>query len=179
MITEAGLNESLGRLSALKRFPSNPFALVAIVETLRDLCPTDEAAICLVGEVMASFEEWCSPLGLRKVRGQIVAREREAELKRLDAEQRVEALRQRDSHESECLGYAVLTNSEHQTVDVEFCHRQFGAMYSGIECGRGKALRSEDAEFCNRRQAEELTARPGWVTVNEYWKRRFGKNKAL
>lgn len=72
-MTEAGLEESLGRLSALKRFPSNPLALVEIAETLRELCPTDDDAARLIRGVMRTHDEWCGPLGLRKTCAQIKA----------------------------------------------------------------------------------------------------------
>lgn len=72
-MTEAGLERSIGRLSVLKRFPSNPFALTAIVETLRELCATDDEADHLVSAALSAFDEWCSPLGLRKISTQIKA----------------------------------------------------------------------------------------------------------
>src|ERR1017187_272140 len=81
-MTNAKIEESLGRLSALKWFPTNPHALAAIAEILRDLCPSDNDATALVHGMLGEFGEWPGPEGLRKTNGRILELRRAAERER-------------------------------------------------------------------------------------------------
>ena len=60
-MTSAKVEEALGRLSVLKWFPVNPYALVAIAEIFRDLCPNDADGMALVQAMLSQFDEWEGP----------------------------------------------------------------------------------------------------------------------
>lgn len=175
-MTDAKLKECLGRLSALKWFPSNPQALAVIGEILRELCPADKDASELVREILRGFDEWPGPLTVRRLRNQIIEREKAVELERLKKEDRAAAIKARDTHEAKCAGFVVSVDDEHRVISVRFCGEYFGQeppWRGGVECRKGGSLRGNEPGFCERKQAEELAARPGWSTSEQYWDRKL------
>jgi hypothetical protein len=67
------VEEVLGRLSALKRFPTNQFALLGLAEIIQGLCQTDEEADRLAREALFAHDEWMGPHQLRRVYWEKVA----------------------------------------------------------------------------------------------------------
>jgi len=65
MISEAVITESLGRLSLLKRFPTNIHALKELARILGDICRDDAGARKLVGWMTEHYDEWPGPQCLR------------------------------------------------------------------------------------------------------------------
>jgi hypothetical protein len=171
-MTNAKIEESLGRLSALKWFPTNPHALVAIAEILRDLCPSDNDATALVHGMLGEFGEWPGPEGLRKTNGRILEIRRAAERERKLREMYVQAGAARKDHEATCPGYVIELNTEERTVNVAVCCEGFGSpdieRWHWLRCRKGEAL---TAEFIQDTQAAELAARPEWISRNEKWSR--------
>jgi len=173
-VTNTRLEECLGRLSALKWFPANPFAIAAITELLRDLCPTDDDATALVREVLAECDEWCGPLTLRKTRARIVERDQAAERERkLKAAYVVWSARRRE-HEDACCGYQIDVDGDIHTVEVRTCNETFGSpdidRWNWLRCRKGEAL---ERGFTERLLRSELAARPGWISADEYFSRQF------
>jgi hypothetical protein len=169
-VTNSKVEESLGRLSALKWFPTNAYALVAITEILKEVCPEDSDATNLIREVLATHNEWPGPLTLRTVHNAIVQRRRAAEEDVLLRKRRAEACAQRDVHESGCSGYSVDLNDDDHTVSVDFCNKIFGDDWTDrTECRKGDSLHEKDPDLCKRRLAEELASHPGWLTRDQFW----------
>ena len=170
MISNQKIGEALGRLSVMKWFPTNSYALVTVAEIIRELCPDEGEVSVLVQEMVNTADEWPGPLSLRNAYTAILERRKIAEKERIQAERRKEARRERDEHEVTCHGYYVRTDDSRQTVQVEFCNQPFGE-YNFAEfahCRKGNSLRAENPEFCKLRMAEELAMRPGWVSAQEY-----------
>jgi len=65
MISEEMIAESLGRLSLLKRFPTNIHALKELGRILNEICRDDAEARKLVGWMTSEYNEWPGPQSLR------------------------------------------------------------------------------------------------------------------
>ena len=165
-MTNTKLEETLGRLSVLKWFPTNPYAITAIGEILRELCPTDGDATELVREVLKAFDEWCGPQSLRKTRAAILegrlAKENERKLKAAY----VVAGADRKAHEDACTGYSIELDHEARTVSVLSCRERFGTadmkIWHWLRCRKGDALAPQ---LLQQVLEAELTKRPDWVSV--------------
>lgn len=72
MVSQKGLAEALGRLALLRRFPTNPYALAALGEILKDICKSDDDLSALVRDTLRMHDEWCGPVSLRKVHDGLV-----------------------------------------------------------------------------------------------------------
>jgi hypothetical protein len=177
-VTNAKLEETLGRLSVLKWFPTNLYAITAIGEILRELCPTDGDATELAREVLKSFDEWCGPQSLRKARAEILegklAKENERKLKAAY----VAAGADRKAHEDTCTGYSIELDHEARTVSVRPCREGFGTadmkIWHWLRCRKGDAL----APQVLRQVLEaELAKRPDWVSVEAYYAQRVREGR--
>jgi len=79
-VTNTKVEESLGRLSVLRRFPVNPHALAAIAEDLRSLCSDDGEADRLVAAILGRFDMWPGPAAIRDIHRAEIAPQRPREL---------------------------------------------------------------------------------------------------
>lgn len=171
-MTDLKLKECLGRLSSLRWFPANPYAIAAVGETLRELCPSDEDAAELVREVLANFAEWPAPLALRETRKGILDRKRSEEIARKLKLATAEWHKARAAHEAGCDGFEVQASISDRTVYAQPCSVHFGGpegqMWQWLCCRKGSDLSAEDIQ---RRLDAELAARPGWISLKEFYKR--------
>lgn len=177
-MTNTKLEETHGRLSVLKWFPTNPYAITAIGEILRELCPTDGDATELVRELLEAHDEWCGPQSLRKARAAILegklAKENERKLKAAY----VVAGGNREAHEATCIGYSIDLDHEAHTVSATPCREGFGAVdikiWQWLRCCKGNAL---TPQFLRGVLEAELSKRPGWVSVDAYYAQRVRESR--
>ncbi len=71
MVSVDMLKQCVGRLSLLRRFPSNDYALAEIGKMLNDLCPDDAAAVALVDHVLRQWNDWEGPAAFRHASKQL------------------------------------------------------------------------------------------------------------
>ena len=177
-MTNAKIQESLGRLSCLKWFPTNTYALVAIAEILRDLCPTDDDATVLVQKMLGGFDEGPGPESLRKTHALILEGRRAVERANRLREAYIVAGAARKVHEAACSGYSIDLDGEALTVSVARCRQRFGRtdieQWQWLYCRKGEAL---NAEFLRQVQEAELAARPGWITLDAYYAQRLRERR--
>ena len=163
MINPKTIEECLGRLSALRFFPSNAYALVAIAEILQEICPDDGEAKLLVYEVLKDSDEWPGPESLRKTYSRIVNHRARAERDRVFRGAYAEARREKETHEATCDGYSIEIDDEKHTVSVTKCQKVFERpgleMWQAPQCRKGDSISEMD---CERRLTEELTRHPGY-----------------
>jgi hypothetical protein len=178
MITDVRLEECLGSLSTLRYFPSNPFAIQAVAEIVREVCQTDDEALTLTQEVLRGLNEWCGPGSFRKAYMDLIEKRKEAESKRISAERIAGYLPERSIHEATCPGYTVCLDGDNQTVFVHFCTTQWGDWWDGVKCRKGDALEAVDAGLCKRLLFLELASRPGWLSEDDRWLASGGNRKA-
>jgi hypothetical protein len=171
-VTNTKLEETLGRLSVLKWFPTNPYAITAIGEILRELCPTDGDATDLAREVLKSFDEWCGPQSLRKARAVILEAKLAKENERKLQAAYVVAGADRKEHEATCPGYLVELDSEARTVSVLPCRAGFGAtdikIWHWLRCRKGDVI---SPRLLREVLEAELAKRPGWVSLDTHYAR--------
>jgi hypothetical protein len=61
-----------------------------------------------------------------------------------------------------------------KTVSVRFCSKQFGDDYiRGVHCRRGGELERTDPKICKRKLAELVAERAEWISLDDFWSRRF------
>ena len=177
-MTTAKTEECLGRLSALKWFPQNPYALASVGEIIRDLCPTDADGIALVQTMLSQFDEWEGPRSLRETYAQILEGRRAAERARRLREVYVTAGAEREKHEATCPGYRIELDSEAHTVSATSCRESFGSadveLWHWLHCRKGEGF---DTQLLKRLLQDELGARPGWVSLDAYLDRQFREHQ--
>jgi hypothetical protein len=65
--SETDLNVAVVKLSMLKYFPADPLTQSAVMDLLRDMCPSREALDWLVSTMVNRIGEWKGPAELRGV----------------------------------------------------------------------------------------------------------------
>src|ERR1035438_8128035 len=179
-MTNTKIQESLGRLSCLKWFPTNTYALVAIAEILRDICPTDDDATVLVQKMICGFDEWPGPESLRKTYALILQGRRAAERANRLREAYIVAGAARKDHEATCPGYSIDLDGEALTVQVARCRQGFGStdieQWQWLRCRKGEA-EALNTEFLRQVQEAELATRPGWITFDAYCAQRLRERR--
>ena len=173
-MTNAKTEECLGRLSALKWFPQNPYALASIGEILRDLCPNDADGMALVQAMLSQCDEWEGPRSLRETYAQILESRRAAERERRLREVCVTAGAARENHEATCPGYRIALDSEAHTVSVTPCRESFGSTdiehWHWLRCRKGEGF---DTKLLKQFLQDELAARPGWISLDAHYAQQF------
>jgi hypothetical protein len=162
------MSECLGRLSLLKRFPGNPHALAELGKILNE-CRGDAEATEVVDSLIQEFDEWPGPRSVRQARANVAERKAAAERQRKLLVDQANWRKERAGHEATCLGFSVYLYEDEQTVCVTTCREHFGDPYRGYTCRRGDELIERDRGFCERKLAEELAARPGWMDEWARW----------
>jgi hypothetical protein len=178
MITGAILEECLGRLSTLRYFPSNQFAIEAIGEIIREVCATDNDGLSLCRQVLKTSNDWLGPATIYKTQADLVEQRQEAESKRIRSERVVAYRGEREIHEATCTGYEVGLDSDKQTVFVQFCNERWGDWSDGVSCRKGSALSESDPGLCKRLLEKELANRNGWMSEDEWWRMKMAIKKA-
>ena len=177
-MTNAKLEETLGRLSVLKWFPTNPYAIQAIGEILRELCPTDGDATELAREVLKAFDEWCGPQSLRKARAVILEGKLAKENERKLQAAHVVAGVDRKDHEATCPGYLIELDNEARTVGVVPCREGFGAtdikIWHWLRCRKGDAI---TPQVLRQLLESALAERPGWAALDAYYAQRVREGR--
>jgi hypothetical protein len=64
-MTRERITECVGRLSLIRYFPSNRFAIAELASILDELCVDDAEGRRLTDEALKKWDEWCGPAALR------------------------------------------------------------------------------------------------------------------
>jgi hypothetical protein len=180
--------ECLTKVGMLKYFPTKEGVVAEVGRLLIELCQSDQEARQLTAAVCTKLSEWPGPAKVREFyQSEVVEVRQAAERERVYHERLAENQKQRDQHETECPGYELCADDKQKTIIVHYCRKFWdvplkpsppdGSMYHEYRtpgsfcCRKGDALRTDDPEFCERRLAEELSQRPGWLSETEYWSR--------
>jgi hypothetical protein len=64
-MTKEKITECVGRLSLIRFFPQNRFAIAELARIVNELCVNDAEGDRLTDEALRRFDEWCGPVALR------------------------------------------------------------------------------------------------------------------
>jgi hypothetical protein len=78
MISRHRMDECLGRLGMLKRFPLQERVVIQISKLLNELCQNDAEAQEFVSRVVDDHDEWPGPSALIELHGQVATRRSQA-----------------------------------------------------------------------------------------------------
>jgi hypothetical protein len=175
MISGTTLRRALNRIALLKYFPAtNVDALAVTGEIVQELCQTDADVNELTQRLLATNDEWPGPKTLRETWSLIAGEHREAERAQQVRRVLAAATVARDAHEAGCSGHAVTLDCDNSTVSVSRCRQPFGEdpvePWRWLRCRKGDAV---DSELLDQILAAELSAHPGWLSMDEYFRRRW------